>query len=72
MKALCHHGEAADATPVPCCGILLGFEMAVWPVHIPYQPTVCNKTLLWKGLVTEIHIAVRRIYNSLSVFEQNY
>lgn len=27
-KALCHHGEAADATPVPCCGILLGFEMA--------------------------------------------
>lgn len=28
MKALYHPGEAADATPIPSCGILLGFEKA--------------------------------------------
>jgi len=28
MKALCRHGEAADATLVPSCGLLLGIKKA--------------------------------------------
>jgi hypothetical protein len=28
MKALCRHGEAADASLVPSCGFLLGIKKA--------------------------------------------
>jgi hypothetical protein len=42
---------------VPLVASCLASRRLVWPVYLPYQPTVCNSLLL-KGLVTEIHIAV--------------